>query len=231
MSDIALSDQPYSVAHRDHSDLGMFLSEPVVTRLKNRPAIMMSRRLQERDGSFNGIVRATVDLEDFQRLYQAIDLGAGSAMNLLRDDGTLVVRQPPATQAVGGTFPSSSRPMRKPPASYTVPSIRSHGLWAWPTLPSSHWSSRTLILMLLGTLAIAALVYQLRRVGQGEHALRQSEERYALAMEGANEGHFDWNFGHEPAFLSRQMKLLHGRSADARHYPRSMDGRDRHSPR
>src|ERR1700687_3252187 len=78
-----------------------------------------------------------------------------------------------------------------------------------------HIAARTLILALLGAAAIVGLVYQLRRVEVGERALRQSEERYALAMEGANEGHFDWNFENGSSFLSPQMKLLHGRGADA----------------
>ena len=88
-----------------------------------------------------------------------------------------------------------------------------------------HVAARTLVLALLGAAAIVALVYQLRRVEVGERALRQSEERYALAMEGANEGHFDWNFEDGSSFLSPQMKLLHGRSADAPvTTPRSVDG-------
>ena len=73
---------------------------------------------------------------------------------------------------------------------------------------------RTLVLVLLGATAIAALVHQLRRVELGDLALRQSEERYALAMEGANEGHFDWDFEHGNLFLSPRMKLLHGRDTD-----------------
>jgi PAS domain S-box-containing protein len=73
---------------------------------------------------------------------------------------------------------------------------------------------RTLVLTVLGALTMAALLRQLRRVEAGERALRQSEERYALAMEGANEGHFDWNIATDRLFLSPQMKLLHGLGAD-----------------
>ncbi len=74
---------------------------------------------------------------------------------------------------------------------------------------------RTLILTLLGALTIAALLRQLRRVESGERALRESEERYALAMEGANEGHWDWDVATDRLFLSPKMKMLHGQSADS----------------
>ena len=73
---------------------------------------------------------------------------------------------------------------------------------------------RTLIIALLGVLTIAGLLRQLRRVEAGERALRESEERYALAMEGANEGHWDWDVATERLFLSPKMKMLSGLSAD-----------------
>jgi PAS domain S-box-containing protein len=63
-------------------------------------------------------------------------------------------------------------------------------------------------------LTIVALLRQLRRVEAGERALRQSEERYALAMEGANEGHWDWDVATDNLFLSSKMKALMGQSAD-----------------
>src|SRR6202020_644909 len=73
---------------------------------------------------------------------------------------------------------------------------------------------RTVILTFLGVLTIAALLRQLRRVEAGERALRESEERYALAMEGANEGHWDWDMVTDQLFLSPKMKMLTGLSED-----------------
>ena len=74
---------------------------------------------------------------------------------------------------------------------------------------------RTLIITLLGAFTIAALLRQIRRVAAGERALRESEERYALAMEGANEGHWDWDVATDRLFLSPKMKMLYGHSADS----------------
>src|SRR4029077_13940711 len=103
--DAPLSDRAYFIAHRDHPGLGVVLSDPLITQIEHRRAIVMARRLEKRDGSFDGIVQAVVDLEELQRIYQAIDLGEGSAINLLRDDGTLFVRQPQIPRAVGKKFP------------------------------------------------------------------------------------------------------------------------------
>jgi len=235
----SLADRAYFIAHRDHPRLGVVLSDPLITQIEHRPAVVMSRRLDRRDGGFDGIVQAIFDLQEFERVYQAIDLGKGSAINLLRDDGALVLRQPPppSAQATRNQFPelvvadSASAgvlvsPIDQIPRFVGVAHLAQFPLVVAVTREQSvvlaGWraeayrvAARTVVLMLLGALAIVALVEQLRRVELGERALRQSEERYALAMEGANEGHFDWNFGGGPAFVSPQMKLLHGRNADA----------------
>jgi PAS domain S-box-containing protein len=234
-----LSQRAYFIAHRDYPRLGVTLSDPLIT-LEDRPAVVLSRRLDRGDGSFDGIVQAVVDLQEFQRVYQAIDLGQGNTINLLRDDGALVVRQPPPLRpalAVGSRFPelvaAGSAPSglvlntvdHKPrfvsvarladfPLVVAVTREKSVALQRWQD-ETYRVATRTVVLMLLGAAAIAALVYQLRRVELGERALRQSEERYALAMEGANEGHFDWDFEQGRSFLSPHMKLLHGRGADA----------------
>jgi PAS domain S-box-containing protein len=103
---------------------------------------------------------------------------------------------------------------REFPLAIAVSRDRSIALEAWRD-EAWHVAVRTLVLLMLGAAAVVALVHQLRRVELGARALRQSEERYALAMEGANEGHFDWNFEGGSSFLSPKMKLLHGRSEDA----------------
>ena len=52
------------------------------------------------------IVIARVDLEDFSQLYRAVNGGSRQPYALIQEDGTLLVRDPPAPNAVGGRFPS-----------------------------------------------------------------------------------------------------------------------------
>ena len=71
-------------------------------------------------------------------------------------------------------------------------------------------AARSAVVALLGLIGIGLLWRQLRRIETGEGALRASEERYALAMEGANEGHWDWDLATDRLFLSSKMAMLEG---------------------
>jgi PAS domain S-box-containing protein len=198
---------------------------------------VLSRRLARSDGAFDGIVYAVVDLEEFQSLYRTIDLGQGSAINLMRYDGMLVVRQPAIKGVQGRHFPELVDAGRSPdgfvvsavdriprfvgvapvpgfPLVAAVTREKSVALKTWRE-ETEHVAVRTVVLVTLGLLAIIGFVRQLRRVEQGERALRASEERYALAMEGANEGHWDWSLVDGPSYLSPKMKVLHGRAVEA----------------
>ena len=101
-----VSDRPYFIAQRDNANIGLFMSEPILTRSTGRNAVVLSRRLEDAQGGFAGIVTAIVDLDDLQRFYSAINLGTGTATYLLREDGTLLLRNPPASSGVGEKFPA-----------------------------------------------------------------------------------------------------------------------------
>src|SRR4029077_20918484 len=78
-----------------------------------------------------------------------------------------------------------------------------------------HVALKLPVMLVLGALAIVGLVRQLPPLERSEQALRASQERYELAMEGANEGHWDWDLVGSHSCLSPRLKELHGRSADA----------------
>jgi PAS domain S-box-containing protein len=230
-----VADRSYFIAQRDGTSTGLFMSEPLVTRSEGHAAVVFSRRLDDENGRFAGVVTAVVDLSDLTQYYQAVNVGMGSAIQLLRDDGTLLARNPPTPDAIGRRFPVLA--VAAPAPRLVNPIDRQADFIAVARVRNTHlklavtreaaialqpWRDetmrvgiRTIILTLLGALTIAALLRQIRRVAAGERALRESEERYALAMEGANEGHWDWDLTTRSLFLSPKMKMLYGLSADA----------------
>ena len=232
-----VSDRSYFIAQRDHANTGLFMSEPLVTRSENRTGIVLSRRLDDDQGQFAGVVTAIVDLQDLQQYYSSVNLGRGSATHLLRGDGTLLLRNPPTSEAVGRKFPEFAAapsapaigflspidgkrnfiavaPVRDTPLKLVVTREEDVAFRPWRD-ESISIGVRTVVLTLLGVLTIAAVLRQLRHIEAGERALRDSEERYALAMEGANEGHWDWDIPTDRLFLSPKMRALQGQSVDS----------------
>jgi PAS domain S-box-containing protein len=230
-----VSERSYFIAQRDSPTTGLFVSEPLTTKARNDHVIVLSRRLTDATGNFAGVVAGIIDLDEFQRFYHAINLGTQSAIVLLHDNGTLVLREPPVPDQIGKSFPALAVEGAAPGdgamwlatpidgAQRFVAGARVHGFPLVLTVGRrdavvlAPWrnealrvATRTLLLSALGALAIAALVRQLRRIDAGEQALRESEQRYALAMEGANEGHFDWNLEGGASFVSPKMRTLFG---------------------
>jgi PAS domain S-box-containing protein len=226
-----VSDRSYFIAQRDGKAAGLFMSEPVITRSDGRPGIILSRRLEDETGAFAGVVAAIVNLEDLAQFYAAVTLGNGSAVQLLRDDGQLLMRDPPGSAALEQRFPQLAIPraqavrltnpidaqrdfiaverVRDTPLVLAVTREEKVALHSWRD-EAARLAARSIVVALLGLMGIALLWRQLRRIEAGEGALRASEERYALAMEGANEGHWDWDLTNDRLFLSSTMAMLEG---------------------
>ncbi len=231
-----VSDRSYFIAQRDGTAGGLFMSEPLVTRSEGHGALILSRRLDDEKGGFGGVVTAVVDLSDLGQYYRAVKLGTDSAIQLIRNDGTLLARNPPTPNAVGRKFPAlviaptppsglvnpidgqkefiAVAPVRNAPVMIAVTRDEAAALRPWRD-ETIRTGVRTLIITLLGAFTIAVFLRQIRRVATGERALRESEERYALAMEAANEGHWDWIAATDRLFLSSKMKTLYGFNPDS----------------
>ena len=239
-SGLDASDRDYFTLQRDRAVSGLYLSPPLISRTDHREAVVLSRRLEDTHGAFAGVITAIIDLDELRQFYAGIDLGPGSAVQLLRSDGTLLLRSPAAPGTMGQRFAAfiaaasdgtrtaitrttgpidqerdfiAAAHVRDAPLVVALTRKEAVALQSWRE-EALRLGVGTLAVVLLGGFAIAALVEQLRHVEASERALRQSEERYALALEGANEGHWDWEMGPDRLYLSPKMRSLHGLPAE-----------------
>ncbi|MGH8691335.1 MAG: cache domain-containing protein, partial [Burkholderiales bacterium] len=95
---------PYYAAHRNGQASVLYLGEPYRVAPGGQWRVVLSRRLNDGRGNFGGAVAAAIDLEAFDRLYRAIDLGEGF-ITLLSSKGTLITRVPDPGNVRGRQFP------------------------------------------------------------------------------------------------------------------------------
>jgi len=99
--DVWLGDRHYFTAHRDAADRRLRVVEAVQSRTTGEWLIMYSRRWESPSGSFNGVFNMALDPAHFGALYRKLALREDSAINLVREDGTIVAAFPDADQFIG----------------------------------------------------------------------------------------------------------------------------------
>jgi len=87
------ADREYFIYHRSHDDDALRIGRPVHSQ-SNGWLIPVTRRFNKADGSFGGVALAAIDPNYFQDMYDRLDLGDNSAVILVTNDGTLLVRRP-----------------------------------------------------------------------------------------------------------------------------------------
>lgn len=85
-------DHDFLLRQRQRPDGGLLVSVPQTGVRSAQGAIQLSERIVERDGSFGGVVVASVAPEFFTRFYSRFDLGEGGSVALVGLDGALRVR-------------------------------------------------------------------------------------------------------------------------------------------
>ena len=121
------ADRAYFQAHRAQSGLGLTISRPLVSRLLGTQVIVLSRRIDRPDGSFGGIVSASLKLSYFSRLFDQIGLGRDGAINLYLRDGTRLMRHPSVEADIGANIagaPTFERFLAQRSGSFTGQSVR-----------------------------------------------------------------------------------------------------------
>ena len=87
-------DREYFQVQKARAGLGLYVGQPIVSRLTGERMLPFSRRINKPDGTFGGVVLGSMKLSYFARLFSQIDLGRDSAINLYLRDGTRIMRHP-----------------------------------------------------------------------------------------------------------------------------------------
>ncbi|WP_173859953.1 MULTISPECIES: GGDEF domain-containing protein [Pseudomonas] len=95
------ADRAFFKHHRDNSDRGIFIGPAILSRATGVWVISVSRRIDHPDGSFAGVIAATLSLEHFLKLYRTMSVGQYGAISLTSSEGRLLVRYPFQEQDIG----------------------------------------------------------------------------------------------------------------------------------
>ncbi|WP_267425929.1 ATP-binding protein [Methylobacterium sp. GC_Met_2] len=205
------ADRAYFQFHKDNASLAAHLSEPIRSRSSGSWIILVSRRLQNPDGSFAGVVAATVDVERFVERLSGFDVGSGGAIALLTREGRILARQPFLVDQIGRDIAASplfqeDLPQRSSGVgrylSLIDGKIRFAGFATASVFPViayaaisedealASWRASALVRASIFVLLLAVLVglglkllRDVRQHEQTEIELAQSEERYRAAAE------------------------------------------------
>lgn len=91
---INIADREHFIRLRDHSDAGLVVSKPAVSRSSGKWRIVLTRRLNQPDGSFAGIVTAVMELDKITAKFSALDVGRRGVIVLLNSELALIARYP-----------------------------------------------------------------------------------------------------------------------------------------
>ncbi|MDU2066063.1 MAG: SpoIIE family protein phosphatase [Sporomusaceae bacterium] len=87
------SDRDFIRFHQENSEDVLFISKPFVGRSTDTSVIVLSRRINKPDGSFDGVVFMGLKIGYFLDFYKRMDLGKSQIINLLGMDGFVRARQ------------------------------------------------------------------------------------------------------------------------------------------
>ncbi|AWV20119.1 GGDEF family protein (plasmid) [Roseomonas mucosa] len=209
------ADREYFQHHRASGERGAYLGAPVRSRSEGNWIIPVSRRFQHADGSFAGVVLATIDAEVLARSYAAFDIGQQGAIALFRADGALLARQPFDPSLIGrdlgndGLFreqlpraPLGAYQLVSPfdgvtriaafhrgeryPLVLTVAVAKHEALTAWRSEAIWRLLAASSLAGLLGLYGVR-LVSLARRRQEAERALAQSEADFRLLTENTSD--------------------------------------------
>jgi diguanylate cyclase (GGDEF)-like protein/PAS domain S-box-containing protein len=198
------ADRTYFQYHRSHDDIGPHVDQPIRSRSGGGWILPISMRLNKPDGSFGGVLLATVSIDFLQRFYQTFDPGAGGSITLLSAQGLIIARNPPDERSIGADVSGRSffRQITPDLVADTfeyvsaiddvarLGSVRRVDDYPLLLLVShsavgilSDWWSDAIRYLTIGCIAAASLIFLGIRMAEQIRVREEAEQRYRLLAE------------------------------------------------
>ena len=103
-----ITDRSYFQRNRDGASGALVISEPLYARITHNWVVTLSRRIDDGQGRFAGLVQAAVRADVFQEFFASLGLGESQSMALVDQDLRLIARHPAAPKLLGTVLANSS---------------------------------------------------------------------------------------------------------------------------
>ncbi|PWC61299.1 histidine kinase [Azospirillum sp. TSH7] len=123
---VRLADREHFRVHVNNPNAGLFIGKPVFGRASGKWSIQLTRRVENGDGSFAGVLVASIDPFYFSRSLEELDVGPNGAVAIIGTDGILRARLQMNDRIVGrdvGESPVLLMARRQPTGFLRVASV------------------------------------------------------------------------------------------------------------
>ena len=96
-----IADREHFYVHQQDPAQGTFLSLPVRAKANGRWVFYLSRRLNDAQGRFMGVVLVGLSVDFFEKFFGSIHLGEGASVSMLRRDFRYLARWPHNDEVLG----------------------------------------------------------------------------------------------------------------------------------
>jgi diguanylate cyclase (GGDEF)-like protein/PAS domain S-box-containing protein len=210
-----LRNRDYFKYHRKSTARDAFIGPAVRSATNGEWITTVSRRFNHSDGSFAGVVLATIGSSYFSKFYQQFEIGGQGAITLIGNDGIVMARFPDDGSSVGrdvsdGPFTRAVRANPDPKVRYfrsaldgveRLVSYEKSTRFPFMVLAAksrddvlAHWrrDAPVRFALVLGLVALIAVIgiFLVRQLRRGQHmaaALAAKEANFRLIAEGSSD--------------------------------------------
>jgi diguanylate cyclase (GGDEF)-like protein/PAS domain S-box-containing protein len=102
LSPVYVGDRAHFKFQTGNTDDQLYISAPIMGQISGKLAIQFTRRLSKLDGSFDGIVASSLDVQRLESFFSSLEIGHGGVVSLVGFDGIVRARGGPDPRTQSG---------------------------------------------------------------------------------------------------------------------------------